>query len=178
MRPDSNCRGATLAEEAESTRPASATGEPVIVAAVDFSEDSKAALIWAGEHAAESGSKLIALHVVHDPGEAPGSYRQSDEDLLRPMADVAEKMFKAFMQELAAENPNCAPLREAEMALVTGIPATRILEFAASRGARGIVIGSRGRTGLPHLLLGSVSERVAQLSPVPVTIVKVDAPDV
>jgi len=35
-----------------------------------------------------------------------------------------------------------------------------------------IVMGSQGRTGLPHLLLGSKAERIAQLSPVPVTIVK------
>ena len=35
-----------------------------------------------------------------------------------------------------------------------------------------IVMGSQGRTGLEHLLLGSIAERVAQLSSIPVTIVK------
>ena len=171
-------RGAALAETSESVQPITSSNDPVIVVAVDFSEDSKAALIWAGGYAAQTGSRLVALHVVHDPGEAPGSYRQSDEDLLRPMADVAAKKLESFLQEAAVEHPLCAPLQDAEAALVTGIPATRILEFAESRHARGIVVGSRGRTGLPHLLLGSVSERIAQLSPVPVTIVKVDASDV
>ena len=35
-----------------------------------------------------------------------------------------------------------------------------------------IIMGSQGRTGLPHLLLGSKAERIAQLSPIPVTVVK------
>ena len=147
------------------------TGSPVLVA-VDFSKDSKAALAWAGEYAGQVGAKLMVLHVVHDPGEAPGSYKKSDQDLLRPMEDVANKMLTDFLEEVKAENPQLAALSNAERVLVTGIPETRILEFARSSGARGIVIGSRGRTGLPHLLLGSKSERVAQLSPVPVTIVK------
>ena len=49
---------------------------------------------------------------------------------------------------------------------------TRILEVAEKLEAIMIVVGSQGRTGLPHLLLGSKAERVAQLSPIPVTIVK------
>ncbi len=167
-----------MAETSGSVQPITSGNDPVIVTAIDFSEDSKAALVWAGEYAAQMECRLVALHVVHDPGEAPGSYRQSDADLLRPMDDVAAKKLESFVQEVAVEHPHCAPLQEAEIALVTGIPATRILEFADLRNTRGIVVGSRGRTGLPHLLLGSVSERVAQLSPVPVTIVKVDASDV
>lgn len=154
----------------------SAPGSRVLVA-VDFSKDSKAALVWAGEYAGQVGAKLVVLHVVHDPGEAPGSYKKSDQDLLRPMEDVAKKMLTDFLRDVKAENPQLAALGDAEAALVKGIPETRILEFARSCGARGIVIGSRGRTGLPHLLLGSKSERVAQLSPVPVTIVKADNHD-
>jgi universal stress protein A len=39
-----------------------------------------------------------------------------------------------------------------------------------------IVMGSQGRTGLAHLLLGSKAERVVRLSPIPVTIVKAEPP--
>ncbi len=167
-----------MAKAEDKTQLSSSGQEPPVVAAVDFSSDSKAALIWAGEYAGHIGAKLVVLHVVHDPGEAPGSYRKSDEDLLRPMDDAADKMLTDFLQEVKAEHPQIAALNDAETALVRGIPATRILEFAHARGAQGIVIGSRGRTGLPHLLLGSKSQRVAQLSPVPVTIVKADTSDV
>ena len=48
----------------------------------------------------------------------------------------------------------------------------RILEAAEQVKASMIVMGSRGRTGLPHLLLGSKAERIAQMAPMPVTIVK------
>ena len=46
----------------------------------------------------------------------------------------------------------------------------------ASSKAHHIVIGSQGRTGLPHFLLGSKAERVVRLSPIPVTIVKAERP--
>ena len=58
------------------------------------------------------------------------------------------------------------------MRRTSGLPANRILEVAADEDAQLIVMGSKGRTGLKNLLIGSKSERVAKLSPVPVTIVK------
>ena len=66
---------------------------------------------------------------------------------------------------------------DTERVIVKGIPATRILEIAETRHARLIVMGSQGRTGLPHLLLGSKAERVVQMSPIPVTIVKAESGD-
>jgi len=151
-------------------------GAPVVVA-VDFTPDSKAALIWAGHYADDVGAKLLVLHVVHDPAEAPGYYRQRDENLLRPMEEVAAEMMASFLESVSKEHGDIKALQDAESTLVKGIPATRILEFAKAHGARDIVMGSRGRTGLPHLLLGSKAERVVQLSPIPVTIVKAEAPD-
>ena len=55
---------------------------------------------------------------------------------------------------------------------MVGLPVTRILEVATKTEAQMIVMGSQGRTGLSHLLLGSKAEKVAQLAPIPVTIVK------
>ena len=111
------------------------------------------------------------LHVVHDPADAPGSYLKSNEDLLRPMEDVATEMLDQFLEEFQAKHAGLGALGDVEKVLVKGIPATRILEVAQSKRARLIVMGSRGRTGLPHLLLGSKAERVVQMSPIPVTIV-------
>ncbi|HID70224.1 MAG TPA: universal stress protein [Desulfobacterales bacterium] len=51
----------------------------------------------------------------------------------------------------------------------------RIVEFAEKENAQIIVMGSCGRSGLSHILLGSVAERVAQLSNIPVVIVKAPA---
>ncbi len=149
-----------------------ATDNGPIVVALDFTPDSEAALAWACEYSACVRAPVLALHVVHDPGDAPGYYRKAEEDLLRPLEDVAAEMMDEFLAKVRKEHPKLKALGDVEPFLVKGIPATRILEVAEARGARMIVMGSRGRTGLPHLLLGSKAERVVQLAPIPVTIVK------
>lgn len=53
-----------------------------------------------------------------------------------------------------------------------GYPPDTIVETAKETGCECIVIGSRGLSGFKHALLGSVSEKVAQLSAIPVLIVK------
>lgn len=153
-------------------RPEPRANEGPVLVAVDFTPDSEAALLWACDYAGHMGAPLTVLHVVHDPGESPGAYRSDDPDLLRPMEDVASEMMDRFLVKMRDGHADLPALRDAEAILVKGIPATRILETAEKKDARLIVMGSRGRTGLPHLLLGSKAERVAQMSPVPVTIVK------
>ena len=56
--------------------------------------------------------------------------------------------------------------------MIAGLPAGRTVEVADSLGASMIVVGSRGRTGLPHILLGSVAERIVQTAAMPVVVVK------
>ena len=62
--------------------------------------------------------------------------------------------------------------KEAKPILVIGTPVTRILEIAKKKKASMIILSSHGRTGLSHLLVGSKAERVVQLSPIPVLVVK------
>ena len=143
-----------------------------ILCAVDFSADSRAALGWACRQADLTGTDLVILHVVHDPASSPGFYREMAEDWIRPMAEVAEEMMVEFFASAKAEHPSCAKLAAADTRLVSGLPPGRIVEVAGALGASLVVVGSRGRTGLPHILLGSVAERVAQTSPVPVVVVK------
>lgn len=143
-----------------------------IIAAVDFSDDSEQALLWAARQAQLEGAPLIVLHVVHDPAASPGFYHKPEEDWLRPMADAAEKMMETFLSRAKAEHPDLAALTSASTQLVSGLPAGRIAEIAEKLSARMVVLGSSGRTGLDVVLLGSVAERVAEISPVPVVIVK------
>ena len=81
-------------------------------------------------------------------------------------------MLKEFLDKWRAKRSDLPALQAARGQMVKGIPATRILEQAKSLNASLIVMGSRGHTGLPHLLLGSKAERVVQLAKIPVTIVK------
>lgn len=59
----------------------------------------------------------------------------------------------------------------------TGDVADAILTAAVDLGADAIVLGTHGRTGLSHLLLGSVAERVVRHAAVPVVTVRSPAPD-
>lgn len=143
-----------------------------ILAAIDFSPFSERALIWAA-HAAESfGVPLVALHVVHDPEAAPGYYQHARKRKkhLRRIEEAAADMMSEFCERIASEHPKL--LGELDYRMVIGLPITRILEVAEEISAQLIVMGSRGRTGLSHLMLGSKAEKVVQLSPIPVTIVK------
>lgn len=143
-----------------------------ILCAVDFSTDSRAALDWAVGQAKLADLSLVVLHVVHDPAASPGFYRTVGEDWLRPMAAVAEQMMEEFLTEATAASPDQARLRAAERRMIAGLPAGRTVEVADSLGASMIVVGSRGRTGLPHILLGSVAERIVQTAAMPVVVVK------
>lgn len=148
------------------------TDEGPVLVAVDFSADAAKAALWAARQAELLNVPLIVLHVVHDPAASPGFYRKPGDDYLRSMVDVAEEMMEEFLLELRAEHSDLQALNNAGTRLVSGLPAGRIAEIAAESGARIVVVGSRGRTGLRSILLGSVAERVAQISTVPVVIVK------
>jgi len=145
-----------------------------LLVAVDFSAFSKAALIFASELAEKLSAQLLVLHVIHDPAEAPGFYapKGKKKKFLQSMEEAAEEMMAEFLKNMRQAYPDQVPIREAVPLLVVGTPVTRIVEIAAKKQAGMIIIGSHGRTGLSHLLMGSKALRVVQLSPIPVTVVK------
>ena len=145
---------------------------PILVP-VDFSTYSEAALACASDLAEMIGEPLIVLHVVHDPGEAPGYYEvKGRKKQLHRLEDVAAEMLREFVDKVKKKYPGNAALKTAQTELVVGLPVNRILEVAEKTHARMIVMGSQGRTGLSHALIGSKAEQVVHLSPIPVTIVK------
>ena len=145
---------------------------PILVP-VDFSSHSEAALVCAAELAEKLGNELIILHVVHDPGEAPGYYSVKGRNKqLRRMEDVASEMLDDYFHKMQKKHSGLPALKDATTMLVVGLPVNRILESAEKVDARMIVMASQGRTGLAHVLLGSKAEQVVRLAPVPVMIVK------
>ena len=145
-----------------------------MLVAVDFTSYSKEALFFASKLADCLSAQLLVLHVIHDPAEAPGFYARKGKKkkFLQSMEEAAEEMMEAFMKEMRKAHPDQMPIQEAIPLLVVGTPVTRIIEIAEKKQASMIIIGSHGRTGLTHLLVGSKAERVVQLSPIPVTVVK------
>lgn len=146
--------------------------QPILVP-VDFSLHSEVALASAAELADLMGLPLIVLHVVHDLGEAPGYYAvKGRKKHLARMEDVASEMLDECLQKARKRFPKRQALKDAQTKLVVGLPVSRILEVAGKVNARMIVMGSIGRTGLSHMLLGSKAEQVVRTSPIPVMIVK------
>ena len=148
---------------------------PVLVA-VDFSSDSEAALIWGLKHAALISAPIIVLHVIHDPAETPGFYNKPGHSALLPLEDVASEKMETFILSISEARPELENMLVIEKMFATGLPPGRIIEVAEHENAQLIVMGTRGRTGLSNLLLGSVAKQVLQGSDIPVVVVKSDQP--
>lgn len=133
-----------------------------IVVPVDFSAASLQAVDVALE-LADAAEQVSVVHVLPRPtvGE-PG--------LLWNVLDEAT----ARDQTLAALEKHLPPERYSGVKLMVafGNPADEIVELANSSGAGLIVMPSHGRTGLAHLLLGSVAERVTRHAHCPVMILR------
>lgn len=149
------------------------SGGAIILVPVDFSDHSKAALLQASGFADSMQATLVVLHVVHDPGEMPGYYSKLvKKKRATRMPDVAAEAFEEFMADTIKANPEMEALQQATKLMVIGLPVTRILEVVEHVDPIMVVMGSQGRTGLKHLVIGSKAAQVVQLCRVPVTIVK------
>ena len=138
-----------------------------ILVPIDFSSHAGAVLEWAAHLAEEHGSKLVLLHAYH----LPVDFQQLEGAYLPPDFWTQVKADSSANLERSA-----ATLRERGLTVETvvreGYPATAIEEEARARHADLVVIGTRGHSGLKHLLLGSIAERVVQKAPCPVLAVK------
>lgn len=136
-----------------------------LLVALDDSDPGWAALEYALEDHPED--EIVVVHVV-DPsqsgyGEVAHLGPEGLEERHRERAD--ELLERA--REYAAERG-----REIETQLLVGQPAAEVVDCVDEHGVDRIVVGSHGRSGVSRILLGSVAERIARRSPVPVTIVR------
>jgi len=137
-----------------------------ILCPLDFSEYAEHALLYAKAFARAHGAELLLLHVI----ETPVAYMAPDVVL---PAETLESQRVACTEKLTAM---AAAVRDEHAAttwlLVDGNPLVLIVETAASHNVDLIVMGTHGRTGLAHVLLGSVAETVVRRAPCPVLTVK------
>ncbi|MBM3999677.1 MAG: universal stress protein [Planctomycetes bacterium] len=129
-----------------------------IVVPVDFSRPSFDALDAALEMVSEPRDVWV-LHVM--PTDIVG-------DRWSPRRDEARAELEARLRERGVHGVSCEVLY--------GDPGSEVARFAEERGAELVVMASRGRTGIPRLLLGSVAERVLRLAHCPVLIVRGSTP--
>ena len=138
-----------------------------ILVPLDFSEHADAVLEWAIHLAGEHGSGLTLLHAYHPPVEfqqLEGAYLPAD--FWVAVKTEAEESLRRYAERARAAGLRC------EVLVREGYPATVVEDAAAEINADLIVIGTRGHTGLKHLLLGSIAERVVQKAPCAVLAVK------
>ncbi len=136
---------------------------------IDFSDASHAAMEVAADLARRNGASLVLLHAYPIPGYTfPDGSVVASPRMMQELADQAQKHLEDWRAE--AEALVGAPRVTTEKAI--GEPAAEILSFARSSGQDLVVLGTHGRTGLEHALMGSVAERVVRKAHCPVLTVR------
>lgn len=142
-----------------------------ILVPVDFSACSKTALDYAANLARRFGATLHLLHVWEPPRyiipevlvQVPGEASQTLADFAR---SEAGKEMETFLTGLQDEE------FEVKGRLESGDPTDCILRLAADEDYSLIVMATHGRTGLSHLFLGSVAEKVVRRAACPVLTIR------
>jgi len=134
-----------------------------ILVATDFSSQAEGALEWAIRLREAFEAKLVFLHVIDLFSLAELSCRAVGSDPLLPM-----------LREEARDNMQRWHTRvpDAKTVIREGSPRPVIVDAAIELECQMIVMGTHGRSGLAHLLLGSVAEYVVRHSCVPVLTVR------
>jgi universal stress protein A len=141
---------------------------PQILSPVDFSDESRLALLAAAELARDSQASLRIIHVDERPLWIRKPYISSPGDVgVEAHRETAAKLaeWTELARQRGAENVTSSMLE--------GVPWERIVAVAREDLAvRWIVLGAHGRTGIQRVLLGSVAERVVRHAPCSVVIVR------
>lgn len=134
-----------------------------VLAATDLSDASAPALELAVSIAREAGAQLTVVHACEIPVFPEGI---PPVDWVTPVTAAAGARLDALVGGLKGR------VRELRSVLEVGAPWEVVLAAATRAGADLVVVGTHGRRGLAHAMLGSVAERVVRLSPVPVLTVR------
>ncbi len=156
-----------------------------ILVPVDFSPYSTEALLYAATLADHLASTVVVLHVIAKEIDAQAAHQRtgSGVPLLGLMSEalgVPPEMHEAVVVDLRERAqtalqhflPSELSGRSVELRVEIGHPFEQILEVAKGERVDMIVMGTHGRTGLAHIVLGSVAERVVRMAPCPVLTVK------
>src|SRR5262245_59854120 len=138
-----------------------------ILVPMDFSGYAEQALEYAIGFARKLPARLTLLHVIHimpmgvaDGGIAP------PESYFQELETEAQQKMETYRQRVQQAG------LEGTVLVVHGVPFQSIVDTARDQHMDLIVMGTQGRTGLAHLFLGSVAEKVVRLAPCPVLVTR------
>ena len=144
-----------------------------ILVPCDFSEYAELAYSWAIGLAEKWGAKVILVHAAQlftSLGYPESVYLLDLKKMEDEVLADAEKRLSDFIAKKGASAVVVQTLA------VAGDPFWEICQTAEKEHADLIVMGSHGRTGLAHVLLGSVAERVVRHAPCPVLVARLSKP--
>jgi nucleotide-binding universal stress UspA family protein len=141
----------------------------VILVPTDFSDPSNEALAYAKDLAEAFNASIHLLHVVENPLSQPWALETYGTSLDAVLAD-----FKAYgQQQLEKTMPDADRKKyNAERVIGVGSAFSEIRDYANAHHVDLIVMGTHGRGGLAHAMLGSVAERVVRYAPCPVLTIR------
>jgi nucleotide-binding universal stress UspA family protein len=138
-----------------------------ILVPVDGSESAGRAAAFAAQSARTTGARLTLMHVLDaSPATGLGLVALTGDELQAVLQRSATGSFEAALGEIGQ------PAIEVDRFVTLGHPAMEIMRYASDIGADLVVIGSRGRSAVRELVLGSVSDQVARHASCPVTLVR------
>jgi universal stress protein A len=142
-----------------------------VLVPLDFSTYAEQALDYAIALAQKLQARVTLLHVIQPPAvvKVEGGIWPSSTFLQDLEAAVTRDM-EGYLARVTAAG------LAGEIAVVHGVPFQEILDTAKARQVDLIIMGTHGRTGLSHVLLGSVAEKVVRLAPCPVLVARQPTP--
>jgi nucleotide-binding universal stress UspA family protein len=141
-----------------------------ILVPTDFGEPSQRALDLAVDLAQQYQASLTVIHTYEIPTYVYTDMTYVPSDLLLPMEKIARQELDRLLTALRTRVPEATGL------LRMGVPWQQVLSAIEETHADLVVMGTHGRRGVSHLLLGSVVEKVVRMSPVPVLTVQAPKP--
>lgn len=139
-----------------------------ILAPTDFSELSKQGLKSALELAEAFGAKLLLLYVVEPPPYPVEGIVPSH--LGATLLDDLERQATNDLAQMLSETQ--ARKMDVARRVVVGIPYRKVVDVAEEEKIDLIVMTTHGRTGLSHLVMGSVAEKIVRTAPCPVLTIR------
>ncbi|BDG10722.1 universal stress protein [Anaeromyxobacter paludicola] len=139
-----------------------------VLCPVDFSEPARGAMASAVQIARHLDADLVLFHAYQLPGYTlPEGSVVASPRMLQELSDRAEAHLAEWKALAEAQG---APRVATEKGI--GEPALQIVHAARELGCDAIVLGTHGRTGLAHAILGSTAEQVVRRAACPVVTVR------
>ena len=137
-----------------------------ILVPTDFSPASDAALDYARSLARQFGASITLVHVFEDPLTSGAFVGDGIVTVPPGLRESMERAAREQLEKQHTEHAESLPLSSAN--LLMGPVAKRIVEHAEKIHADLIVMGTHGRAGVGHLLMGSIAEKVVRTARCPV----------